>query len=107
MWPHRHMYTNSLVLLNFSLSLVSFPFAIFQNAYIVAKYNVDSTVGYAAATCFFILCPNSEILWPMYGNRNTILVLSFSVLILLTSIACSIHLLIMLIGNTFPVNIDR
>ena len=67
--------------------------------YVVVKDNVVSTVGYTAATGFFILCLNSELFWPMYGNRFTILVLSSSVAILLTSIACSIHLLPMLIGN--------
>ena len=43
----------------------------------------------------------------MYGNRNTILVLSSSVAILLISISCSIHLLIMLMGNLLAVNIVR
>ena len=67
--------------------------AIFRNASGVVKDRVVSTVGYASATCFFIMCPNSELFWPMYGNQNTILALSSSVAILLTSIAC-IHLLI-------------
>ena len=35
-------------------------FAIFQNAYVV-KDRVIPTVGYAAATCFLILRPNSEL----------------------------------------------
>ena len=42
----------------------------------------------------------------MYGNRNTILALSFFVDNLLTSIACSQHLLIMLIRNPSSVSID-
>ena len=36
-------------------------FAIFRNAYVVVKDIVVSTVGYAATTCFFIMCPNSEL----------------------------------------------
>ena len=101
------MYNN--ILLELFVVIGKLSFAIFRNSYVVAKDKVVPTVGYSAATCFFILCPNSELFGQCmrYGNRNTILVLSSSVAILLTSIACSIHLLIMLIGNLLSVNIDR